>query len=239
MIYGLIIAAGKQSRFNSDTPKALAKIGQYCLLDMNIHNMSKVCDQVWVVASYDNAKYFTPHAQRVMSIDSGYGSGDAIMKALMNLPLKPEDRVFIQWGDCISHNNIYQQLYDICEDDTVDRGVVIPCVYEKDPYVQLVPNKRGTSVLFSKYNEKVKPGYHDISIFYANAWVLFKYLIEFAVKILDDTPAHYKHIHGNEMEFLDIFNETRIPAELMVLDNYKDLSFNTVDELENLNLEDI
>jgi len=239
MIYGLIIAAGKQSRFNSEIPKALAKIGDKTILDVNIANMSKVCDQIWVIASHDNAKFFTSHAYRVLAIDSGYGSGDAIMKALSALVISPQDRVFIQWGDCLSHDNIYQQLYDCCDDYIVDHGTVIPCVYEKKPYVQLVPTNTGINVKFSKYAEITKPGYHDISIFYSNAWVLRRYLVEFADKISDNSHTHYKHKHGDEMEFLDIFNETKIPVELMVLDNYKDLSFNTIDELNKLNLEDI
>jgi hypothetical protein len=239
MIYGLIIAAGKQSRFNSEVPKALATINDRCLLDINISNMSEICDEVWVIASYANAHYFTSHASRVLAIDSGYGSGDAIMKALVYFNILPDDRIFIQWGDCISHNGIYRKLYDLCDDYTVNRGMIVPCVFEQTPYVQLIPTSTGASVKFSKYGETTKPGYHDISIFYGNAWVLKKYLVEFAEKITDTNTKQYKHKHGNEMEFLDLFNETSIPAELLVLDNYKDLSFNTLEELQNLSLEDI
>ena len=237
MIYGLIIAAGKQSRYKSEIPKALATVDGHCLLDINIFNMSRVCDQVWVIASHDNAKYFTNHAQRVLAIDSGYGSGDAIMKALSFFSITPHDRVFIQWGDCLSHDGIYQLLYESCDDYTVSHGMIIPCVYEKNPYVQLVPTDNGAVVYFSKYGEPTKAGYHDISIFYGSAWVLQDYLVRFAEKIIDDSPKHYKHKHGNEMEFLDLFNETKIPVELMVLDSYKDISFNTVDELNKIKLE--
>lgn len=244
MIYGLIIAAGKQSRFTDSRPKALSTIGNTCLLDINVHNMLKVCDQVWVICSHENVDHFVVPASKlgayVLDIDSGYGSGDAILKALCSLNLSKTDRVFIQWGDCISHDNIHQYLYTICDSYSVDRGAIIPCVYEQTPYVRLAPKGKGITVHFSKYGDMVKPGYHDISIFYANAYILRKYLSEFAAKIADTaSPTHYKHKHGNEMEFLDLFNETRIPVELMVLDNYVDLSFNTVDELNNLNKLDL
>ena len=43
--------------------------------------------------------------------------------------------------------------------------------------------------------------------------------------------------HGDEMEFLDILNQTDITAKLKVVVDYKDLSFNTIEELEELNKE--
>ena len=49
MIYGLIIAAGKQSRFESDIPKALVPYKGRRLLDINVDIMKSVCDVVYVV----------------------------------------------------------------------------------------------------------------------------------------------------------------------------------------------
>ena len=47
--YGLIIAAGNQTRFDSVTPKALVEYNGRKLLDINIEVMNHFCDKVYPV----------------------------------------------------------------------------------------------------------------------------------------------------------------------------------------------
>jgi NDP-sugar pyrophosphorylase family protein len=230
MVYGLIIAAGNQSRFKDKTPKALAKFRDKTILDINIDNMSTECDKVFVVCSWHNHYYFPDDYNKII-IDSGKGSGDAVLKALEALPLKEEDMCFIQWGDNISHDNIF---YTLRTSEIYSDEILIPCVYDVNPYVQLVSIDNHIKVNFSKYGDPIEPGYHDISIFYGNASLLKYYLTLYKESICDDNTNTYKHIHNNELDFLDMFNETNIKARLLVLDHYRDLSFNTIDELLNL-----
>ncbi len=224
MIYGLIISAGKQRRFEDDKPKALASItDNSTLLDYNIENMKTVCDQVYVVCSFENEHWFLPYERIV--IDSGKGCGDAVMQALKHIKLLPEDTVFIQWGDSLQPQEIFTFLA------SEYRGkFVIPCVFEEHPYVCVVPDGETVNVYFSKYGEWEFPGYHDLSLFYGNAANLLFYLEVFSSQISVD--GCYCHKHGNEMQFLDVFNDTCMPAEVVVVKDYKGFAFNTQDEFK-------
>ena len=240
MTYGIILAAGNQSRFNDTKPKALSDYKGRCLLDHNIDELMTVCEKVYVVCSYNNEHYFDNYNKVV--IESGYGSGDAVFSALEKISPKFRDRCIIQWGDSIAHDNVISRTFDYKELGVY--GVVVPCVYEENPYVKLEKTSDTTiSVKFSKFGEVTGPGYHDISIFYCNAFKLYHYLRIFRsniINVLDktDNPNKYNFPeHDNEMEFLDVFNMTDMATKLEILDDYKDLSFNTKEELEQLNKE--
>ena len=79
MIYGLIIAAGKQSRFKSEIPKAVMPISkQKTILDINIATLNTKCDISFVVCGKHNSEYFNQYNNII--IDSGKGCGDAVMR---------------------------------------------------------------------------------------------------------------------------------------------------------------
>lgn len=231
MIYGLILCAGKQSRFGSTLPKALVKYGDQCLLDMNLKAMENYCDRAYVVCSHDNEHYFDGYNKIV--IDSGLGSGDAVMKALKTLKLKPIDTCFIQWGDSLQSEDIYRTCVENYIED--DGEVLIPCVYEENPYVRVADNNGDTSIFFSKYGDDIKPGYHDLSVFYSNAMILLDRLNEFYCKYYCDGKYNHKH---NEFEFLDVFNDTELNAHIYNMKDYRDFSFNTLEQFNNLIKED-
>ena len=219
MIYGLIIAAGKQSRFESDIPKALVPYKGRRLLDINVDIMKSVCDIVYVVVSNENKQLFDGFNR--IAIDSGYGCGDAVYKALCGLDITGEDTIFIQWGDATNDAFIFRML----KHNYTGEGVMIPCVWEDNPYVQIKPvGENHVKVLFSKYKEPITAGWHDLSLFYGNALQIWKYLNQYS-KVAFDNSAH-----GNEMQFLDVFNYTDITAEVMPVVDYKSFSFNTKEE---------
>ena len=111
---------------------------------------------------------------------------------------------------------------------------LIPCKKEKNPYVQVkqIQNNR-LNILFSKFNEPVCEGYHDLSVFCCNAKDLHKHINIFHDKITD-LDGNYCHKHGNEMEFLDIFNETNIKAKILEFEKFEEFAFNTVEQFEDL-----
>lgn len=230
MTYGLIMSAGKQSRFERDLPKALVEYNGTTLLDANIKNMLKYCDEVFVICSTENKHWFSGYDRIV--IDSGKGCGDAVMQALEILYdrniLWLDDTVFIQWGDCLHDPHVYEIVKD-----SYTSCCVIPCVFEESPYVQIVPKDGDkVEVKFSKYGEPITKGLHDLSLFYGNGYDLLVHLKKFARMI--EVDGSYVHPHGNEMVFLDVFNETDLKAFPLVINGYKSFSFNTLEEFNSI-----
>lgn len=227
MVYGLIISAGRQSRFKSDVPKALANVNGKTLLDRNISAMSNFCDKIYVVCSYENQHYFQMNDKIV--IHSGKGSGDAVWQAIERIGCSNDDLCYIMWGDCLHTKKIFEVLQSRFTGTTL-----IPCVKEDAPYVQIMQcNANTVKVSFSKFNEETAEGYHDLSLFYGPMSVILDKLREFR-NVIVQPDGNYIHKHGNEMEFLDVFNETDINAEIVDCTGYEDFSFNTIEQLQTL-----
>lgn len=220
-VYGIIVSAGKETRFKGNKPKTLSLYKGKSFLQRNYEVLSSICDRVVVVVSHENKGWFSNYDTIV--IDSGFGCGDAVMKALDALCLNEHDGCVIVWGDCLCPYLDYR----------IQNGVVtIPCVWEESPYVSIKELNRGkVKVLFSKYGEVNEPGFHDLGTFYGNASLIQTKLHEFAKKIKHING--YIHKHGNEMQFLDMFNETDIKGEILAL-RTSAISFNTIEELETL-----
>lgn len=231
MTRGFIICAGRQSRFKSDVPKALVNVNGKTLLSRNIQAMA-CCDEIYVVCSRENRDAFTEdklgRAKKIV-ITSGFGSGDAVWQALREMPSGGDDNCFVLWGDSLQRARTFEFLLENY------RGVsLIPCVMEDNPYVCVRDNGNGgVKVLFSKFGEGVSRGYHDLSVFCCDMADIRRNLDLFHDKIFG-ADGKYHHKHGDEMEFLDVFNETDIKARIVDMGNYEEFAFNTVEQLENL-----
>ena len=225
-VYGLIVSAGKETRFNGDKPKTLSLYNGKSFLDWNIESLSPHCDEVLVVVSNENKHWFKEY--NTIVIDSGYGCGDAVMKALSSLNVEDNDECFVVWGDCLCRHAKALQIFG--RGDNI--AILIPCTWESSPYVCLSESlDGGIKVSFSKYGEVFGAGYHDLGVFYGNAKLMHNKLKEFAQKITFN--GGYRHKHGNEMQFLDIFNETDIKGAILPT-RIKSISFNSIEELNNL-----
>lgn len=235
MLYGLIIAAGNQTRFESDVPKALYPVKDTNVLSINLAGLRRVNAKSVVVCSENNKSWFSEYnynSYDLLSIKSGLGCGDAVLKALNSLSLNDDDMVIIKWGDSIHLYDSYKYLIDNSNNNKLN----ILVREEYNPYVSIETNPN--KVNFSKFNEKVEKGYHDLSLFFGNAKYIARYCEEFKAKYFDGTK--YNHKHGNEFNFLDIINDTSIDINLVKIN--KDVvfvDFNTVKEfLEKVNLYD-
>lgn len=224
---GLIIAAGKQSRFKSDKPKALCKINDETVVEHNCKLLSKHCKKVYIITSIDMVDQFSSDNYNTVGIKSGMGSGHAIYEALRSLKLGKEE-VAICWGDTL----LTEKLVDDTAKDakTYSNYLYVPVEICSKPYVELV---RGQGALFKKYGDKVNDsGYHDLSLFYSKADLLLKYCKKFNDNFLKGD--HYEHKHGNEFEFFDIINEPASMPFIPAITREKSYSFNTLEELEDI-----
>lgn len=235
MLYGLIIAAGNQSRFSSSIPKALYPIKDTNALNINLIGLRRLCSKIFVVCSENNKDWFSEfnyNTYERMPIESGLGCGDAVLKALKNLNLNDDDEVIIQWGDSIHLPESYAYLVN----NSTPNSLNILVREEDNPYVSISTNPNKVS--FSKFNEKVNRGYHDLSLFFGNAKYILKYCEAFRDKYFN--LDKYEHKHGDEFNFLDIINDTNIYTNLVNIgSNVVFVDFNTVEEfLEKVNLYD-
>lgn len=230
MTYGLIIAAGKQTRFDVDTPKALTQFGDRILLDANMINLSEYCDKVYVVCSIENERYFYTYPRIV--IRSGKGSGDAVLNALSKLDISEGDSCFIMWGDAYCTPEVIKYTYS-CR-NYATRALLVPCEAIKEPYVRLEPDLDSMTarVYFKKYGDNVKPGFHDLSLFYGDCLYIKECLHKMKQLFYDKKKESYIHKHGNELEFLDMFNDVYAHCNLLNVNSKGSFSFNRLSEIE-------
>ena len=222
----IIIAAGKQSRFKSDVPKALAKLDNGEVLAVHNYNMLKRLGDVYIAVSDENKVYFKEYFNDSTLIcvgKPGYGSGDAVYKALGEL--MPNEHVVICWGDVY----ITERHLEVLSNSPKIKGITIPVREEINPYVCISKYR----VLFSKYGDKMPAkGLHDLSMFIVDPFSITLFSKLFRTKFFKDDM--YCTEHGNEFEFLDLINFTPIDVELDIVDNIDDYSFNTLDEFTNI-----
>lgn len=234
MIYGLIIAAGKQSRFKSEIPKAVMPISkQKTILDINIATLNTRCDISFVVCGKHNSEYFNQYNNII--IDSGKGCGDAVMQALawlrVNYNLDDNDQVVVQWGDSIQFPEVITKMFT---GNTNYVDLVLPCRIEHNPYVMLTQeSSTAVSIRFSKYGEVPDgaTGYHDQSIFLINRpESVYDKMLEYAISISSD--GHYINEHGNEFNFLDMCSFLK--SKIVDVGTYSALWFNTMEEFNKI-----
>ena len=230
MTYGLIFAAGKQRRFGVDTPKALTRFGDRTLLDVNMLNLGEYCDKVYVVCSIENEGYFYTYPRIV--IRSGKGSGDAVLSALSKIDLYEGDNCFIMWGDAYCTPDVIKYTYTYRTSAT--RALLVPCEVVNNPYVRLEPDTqcRTARVYFKKHGDDVKPGFHDLSLFYGDCLYIKECLCKMQQLFYDEKKKSYIHKHGNELEFLDIFNDVSAHCKILKVDSNGSFSFNKLSDIE-------
>lgn len=231
---GFIIAAGKQTRFGIEKPKALMEYKGETIVNRSMRLMRKHgCEYVFVVTSKENDSFFKDagikDSDRIV-IESGYGCGDAVWKAVKEaVGIRMVFDACICWGDTILDEQALEKVH------LTSKCIgVVPVVEEDKQYVSLTQDTIDTiSVKFSKFGEDTTNGYHDLSIFMATSDDIIEAGKKFREKYWDGEK--YVHPHGNEFEFLDLYNEGLLKGKIALLDrNAKALSFNTIEEFKNL-----
>ena len=163
----------------------------------------------------------------VFMISNNGATYDAVLQALQKLlsRLKLSDTVLIQWGDAYNELNVY---FDAIHRFTGE--VVVPVQWEENPYVRIVEGPYTIKAEFSKYGEVDGPGYHDMSVFYGFAYPMLEALQKCMLEKLNYSK------HGNELQFLDIFNCTDIEAVICDEEDAQSFSFNTLEEYSKISI---
>lgn len=218
MIRGFIVCAGHQKRFKSNKPKALMEVNGKTLLKYAYESLEPLCDDVYVVCSNENESFFTVN-RKIVEYEQ-LGCGYAVYRALSLFDWEKGDKCFIQWGDS------YTDCYQSCTE--YDDELVIPVRWEEKPYVKIDEN----GAYFSKYGEDTANGYHDLSLFFGDGNKVLE-----SLQIMKDKyyqSGEFIHKHGNELNFLDILNETDIKYKLVECKKTKSFGFNTIEEYNKI-----
>ncbi len=226
----LILAAGKETRFKSDKPKALGKFKNTTVLEHNVSVLKSINNigKIYVAVNSKNHQYFDNIENiNLIEIESGKGCGDAVYQALLKLKKEQRENIIICWSDVIlEHANI---VYVINHYNS--NYINVPVVEEVRPYVGFIEEKNIIrKVLFSKKgDDTTQTTWHDMSFFIGKYGLIFEKCAEFEKKYFKD----------NEFSFLDIFNVYDNIGYIIEIKNGSSKAFNTLEELKELQNEKI
>lgn len=239
---GIILSAGKQTRFDSQLPKALMKYNTGdTVLDINIKTMSKFCDVIYIIINKenDNSLYTLIKEKydnvNLLSITSGLGDGHAVLKSLESIKYKIGDKVYLIWGDSIQDD---ERLF-VATENAYNNMFTLPLRYEKEPYVQfIVEYGLVRKVKFKKYEETVGEGYHDYSLFLFNPSIMRDVLERHHNNYWKEEEQTYIS-RNNELVFLDIINEhqDKLFPHAVIIDTVGSTSnnaYNTIEEYKKI-----
>jgi NDP-sugar pyrophosphorylase family protein len=257
-----IVAAGKGSRMNSDTPKILTEINgvpnlwntfeklikswkfiNRVFIVVNSRNKDEIINSsnhFWNVKGQFKAQLdgILPSCQFI-EIESGRGDGHAILEAINQIDDEITDDIFIMWGDAyLTSEQIFLDCINakrITEDNKDYIPMYVPVINEKNPYVTFVVDKdmRCIGADFSKRGECHPSGFHDQCVFFGNTQVFLT-----ALKIMNHAflkNGRYVTDSG-ELTFLYIIHylwNNMQPAKAIITDSPV-LSYNTQGEVKDI-----
>ena len=239
----IIIAAGNGKRMgNISIPKVLYPVNGVPNLQriLNAADDAGVFDSVQLVikesAQNDFVDYLHKHPPKIevelVSINSGYGDGHALMEALTQIQFT-NNKAIVVWGDVYIENGmIFKELVSY-EDQCYN--VIVPVCKEDSPYVTILAdqNMNITGADFSKLGEKHFEGLHDQSVFMINKnatletlETMHNVLWKNGRYISESKELNFLHA----MHYLYNFDE---PATCYITE-YPTKSFNTIDEVKQI-----
>lgn len=245
MRIGIILTAGKQTRFLSNNLKCLMPYLDSTVLEENIKTMEKFTDIIYLVTNKDNNKYFEnikfKNNVKILILNKyGLGNGDSLLRSLSMINLINVTQCFLIWSDSIIN---ISDLYSNCI-KAFNLKLTIPLQFINNPYLDFKLNKFRRHYIISDVNydsiiNRVGGGYHDFSIFLFNPKLIKFYLQSLYNKHWNDKELKYNNLHNNELKFFDILKDTKINKKLLanaiILNNLNsNNSFNTIEEYENL-----
>ena len=223
-----ISVGGINSRMKINSPKCLFEYKGKIILEEILQKIEKYANNIYVCANVKYEFFFKEFEKKIKfktvkflymksldeSQDYPKGNGETIYQLLKKENIT--NKLFVLWGDIIISNNlIFEEMYNL----DYDCNLLIPTIYEQDPYAYLNINDANKVINFAY--KKYKPidyGYHDQCIFL------------FDTKILLNKLEIIRHKEYNELNLLDVveyFDNIKYYETDFRVD-----SFNTLEELK-------
>jgi choline kinase len=214
----LFLNAGRQTRFKSDSPKALAKTSDgESLFEKNIKSFRSFSEigKIYNATSEQFIKHFESFDCINKIIPQGGGTGRAIYNFL-NLGTEVSQDLILCWGDAYYSKELIEELLQ-------QKTNSFPVSFKENPYVDFVFDWKGVEHV--KFKNTRPWGFQDLSIFRVDKLELL-YVIEKYLLLMDDK---------SEYNVLDTFNCLDTEWSLKpYISTFEVKGFNTQGELEHL-----
>ena len=222
-----ISVGGINSRMNINGPKTLVKHNGTIILEDIIKKIHPFANNIYICSNVKYKTYFNLFEQKIEynnvkflylnsldgSQDYPKGNGETIYQLLKKENIT--NKLFVLWGDIIISNHLlFEEMYNL----SYDCNLLIPTIYEKDPYAYLnIDNRNNVTGIGYKKHNPIDYGYHDQCIFLFDT----KTLLEKLEKI---TLNQYEEL--NLLDVVDYFHNIKYYQT-----KYRVHSFNTTEEL--------
>ncbi len=147
MLAGIILAAGKGTRFKSKKPKVL-----YTLLDQPMvwyvcRALKEVVDKLFVVVGYGKdevCKEISSYVDGFIHQKEQLGTGHALMCAVPYLLDQSINRCIVANGDMpLVEADVFKRLRDVCVDQSADIGIVTAIMSDPTGYGRILRDENG------------------------------------------------------------------------------------------------
>jgi len=235
--FAIILAAGKQTRFDSNIPKCLypyKKDTTKTILEKNIEIAHAWGCHVVVVlnSETDNSniiKILKLHNNiniTIVDIISGKGTGHAVYEAIKHLYINDDDKCFLMWGDSIQDNIDLYRLTD----NAYNNIMTVPLKREDKCYMKFVVDPHTSLITGAYHPSGIESGYHDYSFFLFNIKHIFNLL---SIYVSKSTSTIFNNIYP-EIDFIQLFNFYPNTFNSIFPEYSSINAFNTIKEYEEL-----
>lgn len=248
----VFVASGFSTRMGGN-PKGLSILNDTPVIINAIRNARPFFDSIYIVSNHMTKGAFNEALVKynckdvnLRSIVTGKGDAESVLKSLHIIEEENNGAavdVTFCWGDAFFPTNmVFQEIAEL-DIDTVE-SVLVACSVDENPYAYFdFYTKDGNmnqmyikKSYFFKKNGSVPMGMHDQCVFRCNSSKYLNCLARFRQKLGYD-GNDYKLSVTNEMGLLysfDFLDEIGIPALIKLVTPGNVFSFNTVEELNEI-----
>ncbi|WP_298022581.1 NTP transferase domain-containing protein [uncultured Dysosmobacter sp.] len=239
----LIVASGKSTRFGG-YPKAFVPIGDKLVVENTVHLAKPMFDEIYIAVNEETYAAYKDAITgcRMFPIVTGNGDAHSVLKCLKFLRMKEKDvtKVAVCWGDAyFTDSSPFLEAASCMENFPELVPAVVLCSQDSNPYAWFkLDGVHIKKAYFANRENRVAFGVHDQSLFILTVDLSVRYLEEYKreLGIGDDYCER-----SPEMKLLYFFEWLYEcgkfpPAECKMIPPGSVLSFNTMEEAEEIRL---
>ena len=249
----IFVASGYSTRMGG-FPKALAKVGEKCVIVNAIELAAPYYDNIFVIANPTTFPAFQTELEHhtlkvsVRKIVTGKGDAESVLKSLelIESEIGMGYDATLCWGDAFFASEIPFQTMQNHETPIKEiSSILVGCSVDRDPYAYFdvftedgnLNKMKISRSYFKKIAGSVPEGIHDQCIFRCYSSTFLECLSLYRAELGYDGENYLKS-SINEMGLLNSFSffaSINKNAVIQMMPSHNVFSFNTLEELEEIN----